>query len=148
MKTVGLIGGMSWESTQEYYRDINLGIKKALGGLHSGKILMHSFDFDEIENLQHKNKWTELEALMVDTGKRLKQAGADFLAICTNTMHKVADEVEAGTGLKVIHIADVTAENILKQNNKIYFEFFAIKCNRMAKVTVNKLLTRFSWDNL
>ena len=119
MKTVGLIGGMSWESTSEYYKKINEGIKEQLGGFHSGKILMYSFDFDEIEALQHKNQWDELTEMLVDAGTRLKKAGADFLAICTNTMHKVADEVAEKTGLKVLHIADVTAEVIIQKNKNI-----------------------------
>ena len=119
MKTVGLIGGMSWESTSEYYKKINEGIKEQLGGFHSGKILMYSFDFDEIEALQHKNQWDELTEMLVDAGTRLKKAGADFLAICTNTMHKVADEVAERTGLKVLHIADVTAEAIIQKNKNV-----------------------------
>ena len=119
MKTVGLIGGMSWESTSEYYKKINEGIKEQLGGFHSGKILMYSFDFDEIEALQHKNQWDELTEMLVDAGTRLKKAGADFLAICTNTMHKVADEVAEKTGLKVLHIADVTGEAIIQKNKNI-----------------------------
>ena len=119
MKTVGLIGGMSWESTSEYYKKINEGRKEQLGGFHSGKILMYSFDFDEIEALQHKNQWDELTEMLVDAGTRLKKAGADFLAICTNTMHKVADEVAEKTGLKVLHIADVTAEAIIQKNKNI-----------------------------
>ena len=119
MKTVGLIGGMSWESTLEYYKKINEGIKEHLGGLHSGKILMYSFDFEEIEVLQHKNEWDELTEMLVDAGMRLKKAGADFLAICTNTMHKVADEVAENTGLKVLHIADVTAEAIIQKNKNV-----------------------------
>ena len=119
MKTVGLIGGMSWESTSEYYKKINEGIKEQLGGLHSGKILMYSFDFEEIEILQHKNQWDELTEILSDAGIRLKKAGANFLAICTNTMHKVADDVEKKTGLKVLHIADVTGENIIEKNKSI-----------------------------
>ena len=119
MKTVGLIGGMSWESTSEYYKKINEGIKEQLGGFHSGKILMYSFDFDEIEALQHKNQWDELTEMLVDAGTRLKKAGADFLAICTNTMHKVADEVAEKTGLKDLHIEDVTAEAIIQKNKNI-----------------------------
>ena len=119
MKTVGLIGGMSWESTSEYYKKINEGIKEQLGGLHSGKILMYSFDFEEIEILQHKNQWDELTEILSDAGIRLKKAGADFLAICTNTMHKVADDVEKKAGLKVLHIADVTGENIIEKNKSI-----------------------------
>lgn len=118
MKTVGLIGGMSWESTAEYYKKINEGIMGRLGGLHSGKILMYSFDFQEIEDLQHKNEWEKLTELLVKVGKNLKNSGADFLAICTNTMHKVADMLEKETGLKVLHIADVIAENIIRENKR------------------------------
>ncbi|MBP9479300.1 MAG: aspartate/glutamate racemase family protein [Sebaldella sp.] len=116
MKTVGLLGGMSWESTTEYYKKINEGIRNGLGGLHSGKILMYSFDFEEIEVLQHKQEWDKLTELLIEKGKSLKLGGADFLAICTNTMHKMADEVEKGTGLKVIHIADAAAKKIIQKN--------------------------------
>ena len=90
MKTIGLIGGMSWESTLEYYRIINETVKLRLGGLHSAKCLMYSVDFEEIEVLQHENKWDELTNIMVDIAKNLKNAGADFIIICTNTMHKMA----------------------------------------------------------
>ena len=116
MKTVGLLGGMSWESTTEYYKKINEGIRNGLGGLHSGKILMYSFDFEEIEVLQHKQEWDKLTELLIEKVKSLKLGGADFLAICTNTMHKMADEVEKGTGLKVIHIADAAAKKIIQKN--------------------------------
>lgn len=119
MKTVGLIGGMSWESTAEYYKKINEGIMSRLGGLHSGKILMSSFDFQEIVDLQHKNEWSKLTELMIKEGKNLKNSGADFLVICTNTMHKIADVLEKETGLKVLHIADVTAESIIQENKKM-----------------------------
>ncbi len=119
MKTVGLIGGMSWESTAEYYKKINEGIRNGLGGLHSGKILMYSFDFEEIEALQHKQEWDKLTEILTEAGKKLKAGGADFLAICTNTMHKMADEVENGTGLKVLHIADAVAKKIIQKNKTI-----------------------------
>lgn len=118
MKTVGLIGGMSWESTTDYYQKINVGIKEHLGGLHSGKILMYSFDFQEIEDLQHKNEWDELAKLLSEAGNNLKKAGADFLAICTNTMHKVADRVEEEVGLDILHIADMTAKEIINEKIK------------------------------
>jgi aspartate racemase len=120
MKTIGLIGGMSWESSLEYYRIINEKVKKELGGLHSAKSIMYSVDFENIKNLQHEGKWDELTNLMMDAAKRLEKAGADLLVICTNTMHKMANEVENCIKLPLIHIADATAESIKKQNlNKI-----------------------------
>ena len=94
MKTIGLIGGMSWESTLEYYRIINETVKEKLNKLHSAKIIMYSVDFEEIELLQHKGKWDELTSLMIEIAQRLEKAGADFIVICTNTMHKVAEDVE------------------------------------------------------
>jgi len=93
MKTIGLIGGMSWESSLEYYRIINETVKEKLGGLHSAKSIMYSVDFEEIETLQHQGEWNEATKLMVDAAQRLERAGADFVIICTNTMHKMADDV-------------------------------------------------------
>ena len=118
MKTIGLIGGMSWESSLEYYRIINEATKTKLGGLHSAKCLMYSVDFHEIEVLQHQNRWDELTETMVNAGIRLKDGGADFIVICTNTMHKMADDIEKRVGLKVLHIAEVTGEKIVKQGLK------------------------------
>lgn len=94
MKTVGLLGGMSWESTIGYYRAINEGIKKSLGGLHSAKIAMYSVDFDPIEKLQHDGDWDGTAKILVEAAKNIQSAGADFLLICTNTMHKVAQQIE------------------------------------------------------
>lgn len=99
MKTIGMIGGMSWESTWEYYRLLNEGIKSRLGGLHSARILMYSVDFYEIEALQHQDDWKALAGVLKDIASRLVNAGADLLMICTNTMHKMADEVEASAGI-------------------------------------------------
>ncbi len=113
MKTIGLIGGMSWESTAEYYRIINEAVKERLGGLHSAKIVMYSLDFQEIEQLQRHGKWDEATDSMVDAAKRVEKAGADFVLICTNTMHKMAEEVEASINIPLLHIADVTAETIV-----------------------------------
>ena len=113
MKTIGLIGGMSWESTAEYYRIINEAVKKRLGGLHSAKIVMYSLDFEEIEQLQIQGKWDEATDLMVDAARKVEKAGADFVLICTNTMHKMAEEVEASINIPLLHIADVTAETIV-----------------------------------
>ena len=118
MKTIGLIGGMSWESSLEYYRMINETVKSKLGGLHSAKCLMYSVDFEEIEVLQHQNKWDELTNIMVNSSEKLKNGGADFIVICTNTMHKMARDIENRVGIKVLHIAEVTGEKIIKKGIK------------------------------
>ncbi|MFW5952800.1 MAG: aspartate/glutamate racemase family protein [Candidatus Natronoplasma sp.] len=112
MKTIGLIGGMSWESTLEYYRLVNEGMKKRLGGDHSAEVVIYSFDFYDIVNLQEKGEWKKLEDMMVKAGKGLKGVGADFLLICANTMNKMADQVQKRVGLPVIHIGDAAAEAI------------------------------------
>lgn len=112
MKTIGLIGGMSWESSQEYYRIINHEIRTRLGGTHSAKSLMWSMDFGEIEQLQHQGKWEELTRLMIEAAQNLEKGGADFILICTNTMHKMAADVESATSIPLVHIADPTAEKI------------------------------------
>lgn len=108
MKTLGLIGGMSWESSAHYYRLINQGVRDARGPTASAKCLLWSFDFSEIEALQHAGDWARLEALMCDAGRRLAGAGAEALVICTNTMHLMADAVEAAAGVPLLHIADPT----------------------------------------
>ncbi|HWT63038.1 MAG TPA: aspartate/glutamate racemase family protein [Ochrobactrum sp.] len=112
MKTIGLIGGMSWESSQEYYRIINQEMRARLGGAHSAKSLMWSMDFGEIEQLQHDGKWDELTKRMIEAAQNLEKGGADFILICTNTMHKMAADVESATSVPLIHIADPTAEKI------------------------------------
>ena len=112
MKTIGLLGGMSWESTVTYYRLINEEVKKKLGGLHSAKICLYSVDFDEIEKLQHTGNWAETARILSEAAKRIEAGGADFLLICTNTMHKVAPEIEANINIPLLHIADATAEQI------------------------------------
>jgi aspartate racemase len=112
MKIIGLIGGMSWESSAEYYRIINEKIKEKLGGLHSAKSLIYSVDFEEIERLQHQGKWQELIEIMVDAAKRLESGGADFIVICTNTMHKMADEIQKSVKIPLLNIADATAEKV------------------------------------
>jgi aspartate racemase len=109
---IGLIGGMSWKSSAEYYRLINEGVRDRLGGLHSARCLMWSFDFADIEALQRADRWSEAAALMVDAAQRLERAGADFLVIATNTMHIAAPQVEAAVKLPLLHIADPTAERI------------------------------------
>lgn len=112
MKVIGLIGGMSWNSTLEYYRLINKMIAARLGGLHSARIVLYSLDFEEIECAQRESRWDDAASILSEAGKALKQAGADFLLICTNTMHKVADEVSKASGLPVLHIVDATGDAI------------------------------------
>ncbi len=112
MKTIGLIGGMSWESSLEYYRIINETVKEKLGGFHSAKIIMYSLDFEEVEKLQHQGKWDEATELMIDAALRIEKAGADFIVICTNTMHKMAEEVQKRINTPLLHIVDATAEKI------------------------------------
>ena len=110
MKTIGLIGGMSWKSSIEYYRIINEAVKEKLGGLHSAKSIMVSVDFAEVEILQREGKWAEAAQMMVDAAKSLEKGGADFIVICTNTMHKAADEIQANVKIPLLHIADATAQ--------------------------------------
>ena len=112
MKTIGLIGGMSWESTVPYYRQINLAVKQRLGGLHSAKIVLLSVDFHDIERLQHAGDWQGAGAMLAAAARSLEAAGADFLVLCTNTMHKVAPAIEAAVGIPLLHIADPTAAGI------------------------------------
>jgi len=112
MQVIGMLGGMSWESSAEYYRLANELVKARLGRLHSAKILLYSVDFDEIERLQHAGQWSEAARLMIDGARRLEQGGADVLLICTNTMHKVADEVAEVIGIPLLHIVDATADAI------------------------------------
>jgi aspartate racemase len=111
-RTIGIIGGMSWESTQTYYQLINQEVKRELGGLHSADILLHSLDFAPIADLQAQGNWPAMAELLINSGLRLKAAGAQGILIATNTMHKVADEVQTATGLPLIHIADATAAAI------------------------------------
>lgn len=110
MKTIGLIGGMSWESTVTYYQMINTLVKEALGGFHSAKIILHSVDFHDFEERMSKGDWAGNGAALADAARRLEGAGADFLLICTNTMHKVYDTVRQSVSVPVLHIGDVTAE--------------------------------------
>ena len=112
MKTIGLIGGMSWESSLEYYRIINEKVKSELGGLHSAKTILFSVDFEQIKILQHEGNWNELTEIMIDAAQNLEKAGADMIVICTNTMHKMANEVQDSINLPLLHIADATAHSI------------------------------------
>ncbi|TNC09387.1 aspartate/glutamate racemase family protein [Methylobacterium terricola] len=111
-KVIGLIGGMSWESSAEYYRIINETVRARLGGLRSARCLLWSFDFGEIEALQQAGRWDEATAALIEAARRLERGGAEFVVICTNTMHRMADAVQAAIGLPLLHIADPTAERI------------------------------------
>ena len=112
MKTIGMIGGMSWESSIEYYRIVNQTVKEKLGGLHSAKSVMYSVDFAEIETLQREGRWDQATQAMITAARHVESGSADFVVICTNTMHKMADDVEAAIGIPLLHIADATAEAI------------------------------------
>ena len=112
MKTIGMLGGMSWESTGLYYRTINEETKRLRGGLHSAPIVLVSVDFQEIEVLQHQDDWAACAAILADSAGRIEAGGADFLLICTNTMHRVAPEIESAIGIPLLHIADATAARV------------------------------------
>jgi aspartate racemase len=112
MKTIGLIGGMSWESTLPYYRQVNQTVRERLGGLHSARVVLYSVDFDDIERLQSAGDWDAAGRLLADAARSLQAAGADFLVLCTNTMHKVAPAIEAAVAIPLLHIADPTAAAI------------------------------------
>ena len=114
MKTIGLLGGMSWESTIPYYRQINQAVKSRLGGLHSAKIVLYSVDFAEIERLQHQGDWEAAGSVLANAAQALEHAGADFIVLCTNTMHKVAAAIEVAVAIPLLHIADPTAAEIRK----------------------------------
>ena len=114
MKTIGLIGGMSWESTATYYRLLNEEVRRQVGGLHSAKILLYSVDFAEVEMMQTEGRWSEAGILIGEAALRLEKAGADFLMICTNTMHKVVDQVKGYISIPLLHIADATGEKIVE----------------------------------
>jgi aspartate racemase len=118
MKTIGLIGGMSWESSIEYYRIINETTKEKLGGLHSAKSLMVTVDFAEIEKLQHEDRWDEAAQILVKCAQDLERGGADFIVLCTNTMHKLADQITSNVNIPFLHIADTTAEKIVAAGMK------------------------------
>lgn len=114
MKTIGLIGGLSWESSILYYRLINEAARERLGGIHSAACLMYSFDFHEIERLQHTDQWDQATALMIEAAQRLERGGAELMVICSNTMHRMYDAVQAHIGVPLLHIADATAQPIVK----------------------------------
>ena len=130
MKTIGLIGGMSWESTVPYYRQINEAIKQRLGGLHSAKIILYSVDFHEIEQLQRAGDWEAAGIILAGAARSLETAGAAFLVLCTNTMHKVASSIEAAVTIPLFHIADPTA----------------VEIKRAGHSTIGLLGTRFTME--
>ena len=119
MKTIGLIGGMSWESTVPYYRLINETVKEQLGGLRSAKLVLYSVDFHEIEELQRRGDWETAGLALANAARSLEAAGASFLVLCTNTMHKVAHYIEAAVAIKLLHIADPTATEIKKSGHSV-----------------------------
>lgn len=118
MKTIGLIGGMSWESSSEYYRILNVEVKQRLGGLHSAKCVLYSVDFEEIEICQRNGDWDKAAQILIDAARSLEAAGADFIVICTNTMHKVANKIQEGIHIPLLHIADITAQQVLADGIK------------------------------
>ena len=115
MRVIGILGGMSWESTALYYQAINTEVKSRLGGLHSAELVVYSLDFSVIEELQHKGDWDGAGAIMAEAGRKLAAAGAEAILIATNTMHKRADDVERASGLPILHIADATGEAIVRK---------------------------------
>jgi len=118
MKTIGLIGGMSWESSTLYYQVINRTVQEKLGGVHSCESIMYSVDFNRIAVLQKEGEWDKLGILMTEAAQRLEKSGADFIVLCTNTMHKLSDEIEKNISIPLIHIVDATAEKINEENLK------------------------------
>ncbi len=118
MRTIGLIGGMSWESTVEYYRLINEEIKRRKGGLHSGKCLLYSVDFGEIEPFMRTGEWEKISSILIDSAKKLEAGGAEFILLCTNTMHKLFPEIQSEVQIEMIHIVDAVTERVLKAKIK------------------------------
>ena len=112
MKTIGLVGGMSWESSAVYYRDLNLGMRERLGGLSSPKLALTTVDFAEVTHLEDDERWDQVGALLADAARGVERAGADFLLLCTTTFHRVAEQVEAAVGVPLLHLADVVAEAV------------------------------------
>lgn len=145
MKTIGLIGGMSWESSQEYYRIINEETKARLGGLHSAKSLMYSMNFAEIEALQHANEWGAATKLMIEAAQSLERGGADFIVICTNTMHKTAEDVERAISVPLLHIADATAKEV-KEKGIARVALLGTKFTMEQDFYKGRLVSKFGLD--
>lgn len=147
MKTIGMLGGMSWESTQSYYQAINEGIKAQLGGLNSAKICLYSVNFDPIEKLQHIGDWSQTANILVDAAKAVEAGGADFLMICTNTMHKIASDIEAEITIPILHIADATAQQ-LQQDGITKVGLLGTRFTMEQDFYKNRLINDFSIDVL
>jgi aspartate racemase len=147
MKTIGLIGGMSWESTVSYYQLINQGVKQQLGGLHSAKIVLVSVDFAEIEALQHQGDWQKTAIILSDAAKSLEAAGADFFLICTNTMHKVASQVVDAVSIPLLHIADATGAQLVSEKITTV-GLLGTKFTMQQDFYKNRLTDKFSIDVL
>lgn len=147
MKIIGMIGGMSWESSAEYYRIINETVKAKLGGLHSARCILYSVDFEEIETFQHTGNWKEATKCMVDAARSCEKAGADFVIICTNTMHRMADDVQAHIKIPLLHIADATAEKIRTQGLKTV-GLLGTKYTMKEDFLKGRLIDKFSLDVL
>jgi aspartate racemase len=122
MQTIGLIGGMSWESSSVYYRDLNLGVSERLGGLSSPKVVLSTVDFAELTALEDEERWQQIGELLADAARGVERAGADFLLLCTTTFHRVADQVEAAVDIPLLHLADVVAEEVVSHGvNRVGF---------------------------
>jgi aspartate racemase len=147
MKTIGLIGGMSWESTASYYQLINQGIKQQLGGLHSAKLVLVSVDFAEIEALQHQGDWQKTSIILSVAAKSLEASGADFFLICTNTMHKVASQVSDAVNIPLLHIADATGAQLLSEKMTT-IGLIGTKFTMQQSFYKNRLTDKFSIDVL
>ncbi|WP_286264498.1 aspartate/glutamate racemase family protein [Thalassotalea atypica] len=145
MKTIGLLGGMSWESTVSYYKAINQGVKSQLGGLHSAKILLNSVDFQPIETLQHQNKWQETADILTVAAQSIQAGGADCLLICTNTMHKVAGNIQAQIDIPIIHIADATGQ-VLMINNITKIGLLGTRFTMEQNFYKQRLIDKFGID--
>lgn len=145
MKTIGILGGMSWESTLDYYKFINKYVSDKMGELHSAKILLYSFDFNEIQKLQHQNKWDELGELLNKQAIMLEQGGAELLVIATNTMHKLVNQIEVGLTIPIIHIADVTSQEILLKKNK-RVALFGTKFTMQQDFYKKRMETKYNID--
>jgi aspartate racemase len=147
MKTIGLIGGMSWESSDLYYQILNRKVQQTLGGVHSCQSLMYSVDFAEIANLQHQNNWNELSAKMINAAQRLEKGGADFILLCTNTMHKVADNIQQNIKIPLLHIVDTTSEEINRKSFK-KVGLIATKFSMEGDFLRNRYKSKFDIDTI
>jgi aspartate racemase len=147
MKTIGLIGGMSWESSDLYYQILNRKVQQTLGGVHSCQSLMYSVDFAEIANLQHQNNWNELSAKMINAAQRLEKGGADFILLCTNTMHKVADDIQENINIPLLHIVDTTSGDINRKSLK-KVGLIATKFSMEGDFLRNRYKSKFDIDTI